>query len=313
MFNQFLDIYEPSGIVQISKGSFKNGQLLIVDDDGNKPVSILQFSKKKPYSHLEKLSESNFGAIEVDDLESITLGENQFLYAITSHSLNRKGKFKSKRNQLLRFQINEQEIINPQAIENLRDWLVASYPELRTAAKIKRVQDDGGLNIEGLAYQKKTKQLLIALRSPLDSQGRAIIIPLDLTPDIFKNKLLNIKANQLLFLDLEGAGIRDLSYIPELKGFLLLSGTSSADKKSSNLWFWKRGENPRLVKIKGTGQLGTAEGITPVQLPNGDKGIIIVSDDGNRVKDRPGHYIFIPYSHLIFKSYPKNLNNSLTK
>jgi len=296
MFNQFIDVYEPSAIIQL-----KSGRLLIADDDGNKPISLLQFSQEKPFSHLEKLSESNFGNIEVDDLEGLSIGENHLVYAITSHSLNRKGKIKSKRNRLIRFQLKDQKIINPVAVENLRDWIVASYPQLRKASKIKKVQLDGGLNIEGLAYDKKPRQLLIALRSPLNSQGHAIIIPLDLNPDIFKNVLLNAKPKKTLSLDLAGAGVRDLSYIPYLKGFLVLSGTSSADKKSAQLWFWRRGENPKRLKIKGTRQLGNAEGIAPVQLPNGAQGIIIVSDDGDREKSRSGHYIFIPYSNLLFK------------
>jgi len=298
MFNQFINIFEPSGIAQL-----ENGQVLIVDDDGLKPISLLKFSKKEPFDHLEKISEYNFGSIEVDDLEALTVGKNQYIYAITSHSRNRKGKLKHKRNRLIRFKFKNGQLANPIALENLRDWIVYSYPQLRKASNIKKVQEDGGLNIEGLAYHNN--QLFIGLRSPLhqlENQSKAMIIPVNLGDNIFKNKLINNSPNPIITVDLDGAGIRDLSYIPELNGFLILSGNSVDDKKPAKLWFWKQGIKPSKIKIKGTNHLGTAEGITSAKLRNGDAGILITSDDGNREKNIPGHYLFIPYSNLKFKS-----------
>jgi len=298
MFNQFIDIFEPSGIAQLA-----NKQLLVIDDDGLKPLSLVKLNKKEPHDHLEKLTSLNFGSIEIDDLEALTIDQNQFLYAITSHSRNRKGKLKNKRNKLIRFKVKNQQVVKPIALENLRDWIIDSYPELKKAAKIKKVQVDGGLNIEGLAYFNH--QLLIGLRSPLmeleNNRPHAMLIRLNLDAQLFKNKLINSTPNPLIYLDLDGAGIRDLSYVPELNGFIILSGNSVDDKKSAKLWFWNNNKPPQKIKIKGIGHLRTAEGITPTTLLNGEKGIMITSDDGDREKGRSGHYVFIPHKNLKFK------------
>ncbi len=296
MLYEFINIYEPSGIAQLS-----NGQIVIVEDDGLKPVSLLKFNDTNPFEHLDKLNEFNFSPVEINDLEALTIDQHDHLYAITAHSLNRKGKLNSKRNRLVHFTINDQTLDEVSLIENLREWIIASYPELKKSTKIKNVQKNGGLNIEGLAYDKKKKQLLIALRSPLTKQDQAIIIPITLTKQTFKNKLFNGKPLELITLDLNGAGIRDFTYVPYLNAFIILSGTSSANKKSAKLWLWKRGKDAVKIKIKGAGKLGTAEGITPVKLLNKDAGIMIVIDDGEQESAQPGHYLFVSYDQLKFK------------
>jgi len=296
MLYEFSNIYEPSGIAQLS-----NGQIIIVEDDGLKPVSLLKFNESNPFDHLEKVNNFNFLPVEVNDLEALTIDQHDHLYAITSHSLNRKGKLNSKRNRLIHFTINDQTLDEVTLIENLREWIIASYPELKKSTKIKNVQKNGGLNIEGLAYDKKKKQLLIAFRSPLTKQDQAIIIPITLTKQTFKNKLFNDKPLELIILDLNGAGIRDFTYVPYLNAFIILSGSSSANKKSAKLWLWKRGKDAVKIKIKGAGKLGTAEGITPVKLLNKDAGIMIVIDDGEQESAQPGHYLFVSYDQLKFK------------
>lgn len=160
----------------------------------------------------------------------------------------------------------------------------------------------GGLNIEGLAYDKEENQLLIGLRSPLNKNNYSIIIPVTLKKQSFNNKLFNGKPDELITLDLQGAGIRDFTCVAHLNAFLILSGTSSGSKKSAKLWLWKRGEEPVKVKIKGSKLLGNAEGITPVKLLNQDAGIMLVIDDGDREYGQPGHYLFVSYEQLKVKS-----------
>lgn len=297
MKNKFINTYEPSGVTQLS-----DGQILVVDDDGLKPLSLFKLNRNKSFAQLNKVKEFNFSPIDVDDLEALTIDQNDYVYAITSHSLDGKGKLNHKRNRLVRFTLNHKKLAEITMIENLRQWLITSYPELKKSSRIKNVQNDGGLNIEGLAYDKNEQQLLIGLRSPLNKQDQAIIIPVSMNEPTFNNKLFNGKANELITLDLNGAGIRDFSYVQYLNAFLILSGTSSDSKKSAKLWLWKRGQKPVKVKIKGTKKLGTAEGITPVKLLNQDAGIMIVIDDGDRELDQAGHYLFVPYEDLKFKS-----------
>ncbi len=295
MINTFKNIYEPSGIIQLS-----DGQILIVEDDGVKPLSLLKLKDKKPYDHLKKLKGFKFPSIVTNDLEAITCDHQDHIYAITSHSLNAKGKYNKNRNRLIHFTLKQQKLASIKVIENFREWMLSSYPELKRSSKYKKVQKQGGLNIEGLAHDKKQNLLLVGLRSPLNKHKKAIIIPIDLNKQTFKNKSFTKQPHKLITLDLDGAGIRDFTFIKHLNAFLILSGTSaSTDKKTAKLWIWKYGKKAVEVKVKGFKKLGTAEGITPVKLKNKKEGIIIVIDDGEEKDDKMGHYLFIPYEKLI--------------
>ena len=64
MKNEFINIYEPSGIVQ-----FANDQVLIVEDDGAKPLCLLDINKDNPYDHLEEVHAFSLASIGVNDQE----------------------------------------------------------------------------------------------------------------------------------------------------------------------------------------------------------------------------------------------------
>ena len=68
MINEFINIYEPSGIIQLS-----NGQVLIVEDDGTKPLSLLELNPNNPYDYMDVLNAFNLASIGVNDLEAIKL------------------------------------------------------------------------------------------------------------------------------------------------------------------------------------------------------------------------------------------------
>ena len=298
MINTFKNIYEPSGIIQLS-----DGQILIVEDDGLKPLSLMKSNDKKPYEHLKKFKGFKFPSIVINDLETITCDHQDHIYAMTSHSLNAKGKYNKNRNRLIHFTLKQQKLNSIKVIKNFREWILSSYPELKKSAKLKKVQKQGGLNIEGLAYDKKQQQLLVGLRSTLNKQKNAIIIPIDLNKQTFKkNKDFQGKAHKLITLDLDGAGIRDFTFVKHLNAFLILSGTSSStDKKTAGLWLYKRGKKAIKLSIKGLKNLGTAEGITSIKLSNKDEGLMIVIDDGEEKHNKMGHYLFIPYDDLKIK------------
>ncbi len=91
-------------------------------------------------------------------------------------SRSRKAKKKSERGKpaieresLLR--ITAGESVEPQAeiIPGFRSWLIEQTPDLGKAWRKswRRIPDDGGLNIEGLAWNPLTKELLFGLRTPV--------------------------------------------------------------------------------------------------------------------------------------------------
>lgn len=317
--NKFSNIYEPSGITQLD-----DGQFLIVEDDGENPLLLVKSQYRKSHIELFKVKGFKFRAFKVDDLEAITHDKKNQLYAISSHSLKENGKYNKNRGRLIQFSFNQQSVKNIRHIENLREWASCSYPQLKKSFKIKKVQKKGGFNIEALACDNKHKQLLIGLRSPLDKKNLAIIIPIALNKQTFKNKQFSAKPLDLITLDLDGAGIRDFAFIKHLNAVVILSGTSlSKNKKKAALWLWKRGEKPVKIKAKGVDSLSRAEGICAAQLlakkadkkadkslrkvVNNLQGLMIMIDDGDEQKKKVGHYLFIPYKHLKLTTAKQHL------
>jgi len=99
----------------------------------------------------------------------------------------------------------------------------------------------------------------------------------------------------LLTLNLEGHGIRGMSYVPSLAGYLVISGPVSKERSHFRLWFWtgKQGDSPRHVVVPGLPGFEHAEGIAPA-LIDGKPMIVIVSDDGNREEGHPAKFLMLP-------------------
>jgi hypothetical protein len=121
---------------------------------------------------------------------------------------------------------------------------------------------------------------------------------------VFAKREEFLLADEPLFLDLNGGGIRDIAYDKRLQGYLILSQREGTKKeKSFKLWFWSGDptEKPRRNKIAGVGDIERAEGVAPVRLDN-HAGVMLVSDDGDKSRNRGARYIVIDYSQ--FKKIP---------
>lgn len=125
-----------------------------------------------------------------DDFESMAVAQDGTTYYVivaTSFSLrvrsrtakkkSERGKRSVERESLLR--IKTAEATEPQAeiIPGFRSWLIENTPDLGKAWRKswKRIPDDGGLNIEGLAWNPLTKELLFGLRTPV-IDGKPVIL-----------------------------------------------------------------------------------------------------------------------------------------
>lgn len=91
-----------------------------------------------------------------------------------------------------------------------------------------------------------------------------------------------------------------MSYDQHLGGYLIIS--RKPDKKFK-LWLWSgdTDSSPQRLHVPDMKNLRHAEGITPVRLHDKPIGILLVSDDGNRKKGEPGHYVFLRYEQLLRK------------
>ncbi|GKT11770.1 MAG: hypothetical protein ISEC1_P0740 [Thiomicrorhabdus sp.] len=286
-FQGFVNIYEPSGIEQLPDGRF-----IVVEDESDFALSVVCFESNGQVTE-QRLQTTG----KLADLEGITQGKNGFIYAITSHAKTKKGKRSRNREQLIRFRLNSANQVTDISVNrSLRDAIGQKLPSLKNGNT--KFDDDLSFNIEGLSFDANKNNLLIGIRSPVEGK-KSVIVVLKNPNSLFDgNQKLPI-SDKLILLNLKGGGIRSITYDAHLQGYLIASRKPG---NSFKLWFWngKHKSKPRPVKIHGLKKLRHLEGITSAKLPNGKTGIVLVSDDGNASKNRPGHFVFINYEQLVF-------------
>jgi uncharacterized protein DUF3616 len=296
MFQALTGIYEPSAIQQLPDGRF-----LVVEDEKQHPLSLVTISPDGSVSSTPLSpgpSESGDAFCKLDDLEGAALDRSGYVYAITSHSRDDDGDEKKSRVKLVRFRIEGNCVVAPMVVSGLKPALVAAYPVLAAAAEIQNVKADGGLNIEALEISPDQQRLLIGFRSPLLG-NRAIIACVENLSAIFETgESPRISATPET-LDLGGNGIRGISYIASLGGYLVISGPIAREQVQFRLWFWNghRGEPARRVTVPGLQGFARAEGVSPAVM-DGRQRIIIVSDDGSREEERFARFLLLDPGQL---------------
>jgi hypothetical protein len=240
---------------------------------------------------------------ELDDLEGVAVS-GDWIYAISSHSADDDDDDSMAR-RIARFQISEDRVSQLQDArgaehlkKRVKQALQAKHPQLEEEDFA-----DEEFNIEGFANQDE--EFLIGLRSPI-VDGRAMVVRtygLQRVYGIDPGKY-GVFANSLPF-NLNNGGIRSLSYIPDLGGYLLVSGKTVSGQEEFDcdlttahsiakflLWFWDGEERCMQVSCFDMEQDGVKvqpEGISPATL-DGRQTICIVSDDGDEDNQIPGRY-----------------------
>lgn len=292
---KFNQIYEPSGVQQLA-----DGRLLVIEDEPEHPLHILkptsngEFVENKSLNILLRVAFSK----KLDDLEAVTMGPDGYIYATTSHKRNKKGNRKPEREQLIRFKIEGNKVIDTGIVTNLVDAIETSG----ILGKVDK-QGKGGLyniNIEALSFNQQGK-LLISLRNP-HIDKKSIILVLENPVDIFKKKITPVIAKTPLLLDLQGGGIRAMSYDPKLKGYLLTNEIYSSDNnniKHSQISFWSGNPNhkPKPISLPSVINMVNVEGISPVTI-DGKPKVLLISDNGDLKNNRPANYLLLDYHQL---------------
>ncbi|MDP2810448.1 MAG: DUF3616 domain-containing protein [Rhodocyclaceae bacterium] len=302
MFLTLTGIYEPSAIQQLPDGRF-----LVVEDEKQHPFSLLTIGPEgnvgsTPLS--PGLPEADDGFRKLDDLEGVALDSSGNLYAITSHSRDGDGDEKKSRDKLVRFRIEGDRVVASRVVRGLKPALVAAHPVLAAAAEVLDVKADGGLNIEALEISPDPQRLLIGFRSPL-LDHRAVIACVENPSEIFESGEAPRISATLDTLDLGGHGIRGLSRIPVLGGYLVISGPIAREQVQFQLWFWsgRRGDPARRVTVPGLQGFEHAEGVSPA-LIEGRQRIVIVSDDGSREEGRHARFLLLDPGQLQIAPLP---------
>jgi len=295
VFRPLTGVYEPSAIQQLPDGRF-----LVVEDEKEFPFSLLSIAADGSVSSVplgSGLAESGDALAKLADLEGVTLDRAGFIYATTSHSRNADGDEKKSRDKVLRFHIEGDNPVAPRVVSGLKPALVAVHPALAVAAGIRDVKTDGGLNIEALEISP-AQSLLIGFRSPLLDR-KAIIACLENPATMFESGEAPRVSPTLLTLDLDGNGIRGMSYLPGLGGYLIISGPVAREEVHFQLWFWRGqpGDQARRITVDGLPGFAHAEGLCPAVIA-GRQWIVVVSDDGSREEGRCAGYLLLAPEQL---------------
>jgi hypothetical protein len=287
MFIALHGIYEPSAIQQLPDGRF-----LVAEDEKEFPFSLLAIhpdGSTTQESLIDDAGDESPG--KLDDLEGLTTDNVGFVYAITSHSRNSKGEEKKSREKLVRFRVEGNRLTSVRILNNLKRALTAAHPLLAKASAITDVKGEGGFNIEALEFSADQRNLMIGFRSPLDA-GRALVATIKNPVEMFESGAAPNVSPDLIRLDLGGDGLRGMSWVPSLQGYLLISGPVTKAKTQFRLWFWKgqADAKARPAEVEGLPGFEYAEGVTPAVI-DGKPRIVIVSDDGSREEGRTARYL----------------------
>jgi hypothetical protein len=277
------DEYNASGIVQLADARF-----LILDNNTNDALFELDLTndgqKKGPLIRRPLLG---LAPGEVDDLEDMTLvEENGRRYVFITSSLYVK---KAKRDALdippsgvIRVTINPDDTLSAENMPGFREWLIGAYPRLAAAAQTK--PDDGGLNVEGLTWDKRRHAFLFGVRTPV-LDGKPLVLPIKVRDLAGPWTTGNLEAQAPVQLSVDAAlgdqGIRGLSNEPDRDAFLVITGKSIGDSKAPfSLYEWGGAEGGAVRRFDvAFAKKMKPEGVTRATI-GGRKALIIVDDSG---------------------------------
>ena len=276
----FNRIYESSGVAHLGQGEF-----VVVEDEPTHPLHRLKLDQN---GHLIELGPLQIigDPVRLNDLEGITF-DGRFLYAITSHSLTKKGKVGKDRTVLVRFDYTDGRLHDARRISDLKGVLVRRFSEVFSGKTDEQIESE--LNIEALAWSPQDDSLYIGFRQPLKN-GLSAVMRIQSLRTLFEQQSAAGLAPQLFWLDLQGKGIRSMNWDTEQAQFVIVAGRKGSDA-GFDLWHWRVDNETGASKISATNTLlpeGT-EGLTGF-VTEKQSGVLLVIDDGNAKKSRAGHY-----------------------
>ena len=219
----------------------------------------------------------------IEDLEGITT-DGTYFYVVSSQS--RPKAIATEGLVRFKFDVRSQTVEGVEAISGLKKFLVENVAELREGAD--KTGKDGGLNIEGLAWDRRQGRLLLGLRSPI-IDGHALLVPLKLRDrrGAFSVDNLEVENSRAIRMSLGGAGVRGIEYDGRAKAFKIISGAAEDQNPTHfGLWEWN-GDEQRPV-LRETNRFDNSlkpEGVARVTVGNRDFIIIVFDASGYTIME----------------------------
>lgn len=256
--------FEASGVASVAGTS----GVLIVDNGRHGQVFWMRLDEAG--TQAGEVKTINLG-VSIEDIEGITT-DGTYFYVVSSQS--RPKAIANAGLVRFKFDPNTHSVAAVESIGGLKKFLVENVAELRDEGDRKSKQ--GGINIEGLAWDPQKNRLLVGLRSPLVN-GRALLVPLE-----FQSfSIDNLQVEKSIALDLGGVGIRGVEYDKQANGFKIISGATEVQAQVDfGLWEWNGDEiRPALREIHKIDKALKPEGVSRAKVGSRDQ-IIIVFDAG---------------------------------
>ncbi|AUH33888.1 Pycsar system effector family protein [Paracoccus tegillarcae] len=293
---EFQGVYEPSAVQQLP-----DGRILVVEDEPDRAIALLSVAEDGSLTEDRATGVKmmrGFGR-QLNDLEGLSIDDQDRIYATTSHSLTNKGERRPEREQLLRFRVSGGSVGEVRNYGDLRAALSESAVIKDSLKEVtgKDIEFDD-LNIEGLAYLSGSEHLYVGLRSPLAEES-SIIVVIRNPNEVFDNGAAPDFAEPIL-LDLQDGGIRALSYDPVLRSFLIVNEIEGYDdNRHSQLWAWTGNpeDQPDPIALPDIINLNNVESIDSITV-DGEPRLLIMSDEGNEKKNEPARYMMLDYGQI---------------
>ncbi len=260
--------FEASGVAHIPN----TDAVLFVDYGRPNEIFLMQLGEDRKQAGEIKSIDM---ATSIIDLEGMTT-DSEYFYVVGSQS-KPKGTDQAG---LARFKFDaaSQRVVGTQAASGLKKFLADNVAELSGLENTKYT--DGGINVEGIAWDPQNRRLLLGLRSPI-VDGHALVVPLKLRDPkaalTFDN--LEVEDRKAIRLPLGGAGIRSIEYDEARKAFFLITGAGpNSEKMDFKTWEWSgNGATPALRELETFDRRLKPEGIT--RFSNGAREFVFIVFD----------------------------------
>ena len=263
--------FEASGVAHVPG---TNG-VLFVDDGRPDEIFWMQLDEGRMQSGPVKAIKLGASVI---DLEGITSDGSQF-YVVGSQSKSKGGDLTGL--VRFKFQADGQRVEAVESVAGLKKFLADNVAELSGLANTS--YKEGGINVEGIAWDEKGARLLLGLRSPV-VDGQALVVPLKLKDPrgSFTQENLTVEDAKAIRLPLAGSGIRSIEFDERRKAFVLITGAAANNEKADfKLWEWNGdASSPTLRPTETFDRKLKPEGITRFSSGNRDFTFIVFDTSG---------------------------------
>jgi hypothetical protein len=260
--------FEASGVVQIPG----TDAVLFVDDGRTNEIFWMRLGEDRKQAGAIKTIDIGTSII---DLEGITT-DGVYFYIVGSQSKSKGGDLAG----LARFKFDaaNQRAVNTEVASGLKKFLADNVVELRGMENTK--YSDGGINVEGIAWDPRNTRLLLGLRSPV-VEGQALVVPLKLRDPkaamFIEN--LEVEGGKAIRLPLGGAGIRSIEYDKSREAVHVITGAGpNSEKMDFKFWEWSGNESaPTLREFNTFNRRLKPEGVA--RFSNGAKDFLFIVFD----------------------------------